>query len=230
MPLALVLLVALGQAAARYPGDYLGASGTPAATSFIKAACLGNSITAGGSGHSYPDELWALLEPDASTRGTRYKVDNMGIPGDTAANMVSRWRSSIQGKGYHVLVLLAGTNDLTGGASAATIWGNLSTIANEARADGLRVVLLTILPRHGTASTDTARGDWSSDLQTRLESVNASIRQWWAGTGAPAVDSYAVMGDPAKPTYLLDAYNADGLHPNPAGYVALAAAVRPALP
>lgn len=194
-----------------------------------RIACLGDSITAGGSGYAWPSILAATLQTE---RPSRFQVDNFGIPGDTAANMVSRWRSSIRGKGYHVVVVLAGTNDLTNGTSAATLWGYLSTIADEARADSMRVVLLTLLPRHGTflGSTLVPRMDWSSDLQMRLESVNASIRAWWVSTGTVAVDTYAVMGDARDLTYMAEGYNGDGLHPNPTGYAVIAAAVRPALP
>lgn len=238
MPLIILLLAlvstdSLAQALTSWPEwsetTVAGTSGGPVGRTRI--ACLGDSITAGGyAGKSWPGLLQDKLGTDY------YLVHNKGVSGDTAGLMVNRWRTDIKPYSYNVLVILAGTNDLTGGSNSTMLaaytpgsgaTGYITTISDEALAMGMRVVIITILPRKG--HLEVIRPDWSVDLQNRLEATNTLLWSYCQDRGIQCVDGYLLFGDPSGlgPQWMLPAYSADGLHPNDVGYDVIAIAVKP---
>lgn len=120
---------------------------------------------------------------------------------DTAASRVD----PLYKPGGEVL-LLAGTNDLGGGADAETVIRAVDRYCSERRTIGWTVWVLTILPR---ATQFTAQNE--ADRQT----VNQHIL---ALSDCRPID---VASDPALAS-LGPNYLADGIHPNDAGYYALA--------
>ena len=61
----------------------------------------------------------------------------------------------------------------------------------------------------------------------KAEAARQTINAWIRAPGNfdAVIDWDAVLRDPARPTYLLAAYDNDGLHPNMAGYKAMADSV-----
>src|SRR5881394_3441912 len=72
-----------------------------------------------------------------------------GISGQTTPQMLVRFRPDVIALRPEVVLILAGTNDLagnTGPSSLEAIEDNLTSMAELARASGIRVVLASILP------------------------------------------------------------------------------------
>ena len=143
------------------------------------------------------------------------------MDGNTTAMMLTRWTNTYRITNPTYLCLLGGINDVIGDIPAATIEGNLQTMYDQANADGVRVVPMTIGPFKNNAS-------WTAGRQTNLDTVNTWIRSYAASKGWRVVDTYTGMGDGAGA--LAASYDSgDGLHPNATGYAALANLVKPAL-
>jgi len=116
------------------------------------------------------------------------------------------------------MIILEGINDINSDTSAAQIIQGLEQIAAEAHAYGIRVVVGTITPEGGGA-------DYTAAREAVREDVNSFIRAN-GGVFDAFVDFDAAVRDPSNPTALLPAYDSgDHLHPNDAGYQAMANAI-----
>jgi lysophospholipase L1-like esterase len=171
----------------------------------------GDSLTEGiGStgGNTYPAQL-AVIEGKA--------VANRGHSGDTMATMINEASADVDALvtlGSTVLVW-GGTNDLAGGASAATVYARIQNYCAGRRYFGLRCAVLTMLPR----SDAGLPGSFEVDRQT----INTNIRNNWATFADSLVDVAADgrigdAGDELDSTY----YNADKVHLKNAGYAIVA--------
>ena len=173
-----------------------------------RAVAIGDSITEGS--------LVSVPFPAKVQSTENVGVVNAGVSGNTTTQMLSRWRSTYQGQGYRYLILLGGTNDIGGGINSATTISNLSTISDEALADGMDVYLLKVTPC-GACSTP-------------VSAINTGLASY--ASGKPRVhllESYTALNDSGNPGYLLGAYSLDGLHPNQAGTDILAGLIASAL-
>jgi acyl-CoA thioesterase-1 len=191
------------------------AAAPPAAAQTVYIA-FGDSITAGSfddparAQKGYPPRLEDLLV----ARGVDAVVVNHGMPGESTAEALSRIDGVLAGGG-DVLLLMEGTNDVGARVSNETILTNLSILANRAENQGLEVVHGTIIPRHPTASYDPR---------------NIVTRDIAGGTRELAWEEGRNLADPFEAFRHLipDAFDTlyvggeDKLHPNAAGYDALA--------
>jgi lysophospholipase L1-like esterase len=202
-------------------------------------AMFGDSITDGAFStpdkqQRYPDALFTRLQANASSR--RFAVINQGITGNRLLHDVagpsaaSRFRREVvlAGGVSHALVLI-GINDIgvpgwlnrpDEEVTAEQIIGGLKAIAAQAKTSGIRVYIGTLLPFEGM----TSPGFFSASGEDKRQAVNAWIRS--NSDFDATVDFDLAMRDPAHPSRLLAAYDSgDHLHPNDAGYAAMANAV-----
>src|SRR5271165_871884 len=197
---------------------------------------LGDSITDGvgsttGANARWPNDLARRLDALGSPM---LSVADEGIGGNRVligarccgASAEARFgRDALDQPGVRDVIVLEGINDigfsaaaLDGGVSAAQIIAGYQQLIAQAHARGLRIFGATLLPFQG-AGYYTAAGE-----ATR-EAVNTWIRTSRAFDGV--IDFDAVMRDPAHPLMLNPAYNSgDHLHPNDAGYQAMADAIK----
>jgi lysophospholipase L1-like esterase len=166
----------------------------------------------------WTDVLTGLL-PGRPVANAAIDGNRLLVPGGYGPTILARLdRDVLRRPGVGTLVVLAGTNDITGGASAEQITDALAEVARRAHRRRLRVVLLTLLPAHKR----------TPDREQVRQEVNAWIRTTKAAD--LVVDAEAVVRDPALPTRLLPSYDwGDGLHLSVAGHRALGAAVAQAL-
>ena len=150
---------------------------------------------------------------------------NRGIGGQTTSQMLVRFRADVLDLSPDVLVILAGTNDVSannGPVSDEDLQRNLMTMAELAKDHGVRVVLASILP-----VADDKRGpDGQPLLRTegrppaRLRALNAWMSDYARRRGHVYLDYASAVADAAGA--LKADLNGDGLHPNTAGYAVMA--------
>lgn len=166
-------------------GDRMEFTGQP------PVAFVGDSILAGAgdrsradipiSGRGYSDGLLASQCPSFNASlggdGIQYKV------GVYAYNFASRWEYV---EACEVLYLALGTNDLVAGASLASTKANLQQFASQAKARGMRKVIVgTVLPR--TTSTDgwvTLAGQTAVTTQD-FTAQRALLNEWLLTVPSP---------------------------------------------
>ncbi|WP_342240627.1 SGNH/GDSL hydrolase family protein [Inquilinus sp. OTU3971] len=203
---------------------------------------LGDSITDGyGSGvdgnRRWPD---ILAERLAKAGGPAVGVVNSGISGNRilhdlpeqlfGPSALSRFdRDVLSVPGVRWVVIMEGINDIghSGSAglteqavSADEIIGGLRQLVARARGAGLKAYCATLTPYEGTVFANY----YSAEGETKRQAVNQWIR---TGQGCDAViDFDAVVRDPAQPSKLKAEFDeGDHLHPNAAGYEAMANSV-----
>lgn len=197
---------------------------------------LGDSITDGRGSTTNGNDRWTDLL--ARRLAGKVAVINQGIGGNRVLldglgpNALARLdRDVLALPGVRHLMLLEGINDIgtlarekpaTAEAHRALVTqltGAYAQIVARARARGISVHGATLLPFRGN---DYYHPDAATEADR--QAVNAWIRT--PGHFDSVIDFDRVMRDPARPDYLNPAFDTgDGLHPNPAGFKAMADAV-----
>ena len=171
-----------------------------------RVVCLGDSLSALGGYHRY-----LATHLDAAV----WQVVSGGVGGYTSANILAEWPYYAPLDTAYVCVL-GGINGILWGESAATCEANLQATYTALHNAGMKVVAVTLTP--WKASTY-----WEAAEQVVTDAVNT----WILNTATNVdyrVDAYTALEDVADT--LKAAYDSgDGLHPNDAGYAALATAV-----
>jgi lysophospholipase L1-like esterase len=163
---------------------------------------MGDSITQG----------WYDMVPAFFTPG---RVDR-GISGQTTPQMLLRFRQDVIDLKPAVVQIMAGTNDIagnTGPMTASQSQANIMSMAELARAHGIRVILASIPPAD--------HFPWRPGLVTapRIAEMNSWLRAYAAKTGAVYADYWTALHDGDA---LRANLTSDGVHPNAAGYAAMA--------
>jgi lysophospholipase L1-like esterase len=150
---------------------------------------------------------------------------NRGISGQTTPQMLLRFRPDVIALQPKVVVVLAGTNDIAGNTGPMTleeIEGNLASMAELAKAHGIRVVLSSVTPVSDVIPN--AKGGLFSQTVRRppekIIALNQWIKKYAAEHGYIYLDYYAATLDDKGAFKTELTY--DGLHPNAQGYAAMA--------
>jgi lysophospholipase L1-like esterase len=141
---------------------------------------------------------------------------NRGISGQTAPQMVLRFRQDVIDLKPKVVVILAGTNDIAGNTGPETIEeieGYIASMSELAHANHIRVVLCSILPAYDYP--------WRTGLEPapKILAINAWMKDYAAQHGDVYVDYHTAMKD--NRDGLPAALSHDGVHPLPAGYAVM---------
>jgi len=158
---------------------------------------MGNSITEGWK------KYWFTGKPYV----------NRGIGGQTTPQMLVRFHQDVIALHPAVVVILAGTNDIAGNTGPSTlemIEDNLAGMSEMARANGIQVVLCSVLPVFDYP--------WRPGLEPapKIVALNAWIKSYAARVGAVYLDYHSAMADERQG--LRADLTTDGVHPNEAGY------------
>lgn len=198
---------------------------------------FGDSITDGFSStpnqnKRYPDFLSrsllsgangaAFSVVNAAIAGNRWSFDGIGPNGNGRFS-----RDALDRSGATHVVILLGINDfglpsLLGNSAeqvpASLITQSIVSAAAAAKAKGVKVYVGTLTPFFGV----TYPGYYTAEGEAKRQAVNAFIRSTNLIDGV--IDFEAVIKDPANPIAMLAKYDSgDHLHPNDAGYEAMAA-------
>jgi lysophospholipase L1-like esterase len=128
-----------------------------------------------------------------------------------------RFRQDVISLRPAVVVILAGTNDIAGNTGPSTlrmIEDNLESMVELARANGIRVVLCSVLPAYDYP--------WRPGLAPaqKIVELNDWIRQYSAEHEVVFVDYHTPMANARQG--LRSELSEDGVHPNEAGYRVMA--------
>lgn len=179
---------------------------------------VGDSLTdpvlAPGTYPRWTDVLDARLPADVPVANAAVAGNRLLVPGGNGPALVDRFaRDVLSRDGVGTVVLLAGTNDITAGATAAQVTGALDRLGRQL--SGRRVLLATVPP--------------ASERGPELEAVRQAVNAWVRASSYEVLDADAVLRDPDRPARLRPAYDLDALHLTPAGHRALGEAVAAAL-
>ena len=140
-----------------------------------------------------------------------------GISGQTAPQMLVRFRSDVIALKPVVVHIMAGTNDVAGNTGVETpeeVEGYIAGMAEIAQANGIKVVLASIPP--------ALDFPWRPGLAPgpKIQALNAWLKSYAARKRLVYVDYWPAIATPEggmKP-----GYSSDGVHPNAAAYAAMA--------
>ena len=182
---------------------------TAAAKSEDRVVFMGDSIT-----DSWDDPKYGGFFP-----GKPY-IDR-GISGQTTPQMLIRFRPDAIALQPRVVVILAGTNDIagnTGPMTLAAIEDNLTSMFDLAHANGIRVVLASLLPISDYEKNKDGQPIIRSKQRPpeQITSLNAWMKKYAAAHGGIYLDYYSAMAD--EKGFLKEELSEDGLHPNQKGY------------
>jgi lysophospholipase L1-like esterase len=138
---------------------------------------------------------------------------NRGISGQTTPQMLVRFRQDVISLHPDVVVILAGTNDIAGNTGLSTlemIEDNFRSMTELAKANGIRVVLASVLP--------AADYPWKRGLEPapKIVALNRWLASYCVEQKMVYLDYYSGMATPdggMKPEL-----SKDGVHPNANGY------------
>lgn len=172
---------------------------------------MGNSITEG----------WGRVNPEFFARKPYI---NRGISGQTTPQMLIRFRPDVINLKPKLMVILAGTNDIAGNTGPSTlemIEDNLASMADLAKANGIKVVLCSVLPAYDYP--------WKPGLEPykKILELNKWIKNFAEKNGNIYLDYYSAMVD-ERPGLKAE-YSSDGVHPNKLGYSIMAPLVEKAI-
>lgn len=195
----------------------------------------GDSITDGATSTPDTNRSWPsfLAQRLAASRGANIAVLNQGISGNqilrdgAGVNALARFdRDVLAQPGVKWMTIMEGINDIglglragpaPGAVTADDLIAGLKQMIDRAHEHGIKVIGCTLTPFEGAA--------YYSDAG---EQVREQVNQWIRTGGAfdAVVDFDAVTRDPANPKQIRADFNIrDHLHPNDAGYKAMADAI-----
>ena len=136
-----------------------------------------------------------------------------GISGQTTPQMLVRFRQDVIALRPKVVVILAGINDIAGNTGPSTqsmIADNLMSMTEIAKANGIRVVLSSVLPAYDFP--------WRRGIgpAPKVVALNTWMKCYAAQTGVVYLDYYTRMVDARGG--LSPEMASDGVHPTEAGY------------
>lgn len=178
-----------------------------------RVVLLGNSITEG----------WPSARPDFFTANN---LVGRGISGHTSYQYLVRFREDVINLRPLAVVINVATNDIAENTcpyDEERTFGNLLSMVELAEANGIKVILSSVLPASGF-KWRPALGNPSG----KIEALNKRIREYARRNNIPYVDYHAALADPATGG-MREGTSRDGVHPTPAGYEVMESILLPVI-
>jgi len=173
---------------------------SPPAKNEDRVVYMGDSIT----------DFWIGND---STFFTSNSYIDRGISGQTTGQMLVRFRQDVIELKPKAVVILAGINDIAennGPEKIEDIFGNIVSMAQLARANGIKVVISSVLPAFALA--------WRPAINPvpEVSELNSLLKNYAAVNDIVYLDYFTAMADSRAGLPL--EWSKDGVHPNMAGY------------
>ena len=204
---------------------------------------FGDSITDGNSStpdtnRRWPDVLARRLNDaggppvavlNEGISGARILTDRMGV------NALARFdRDVLRHRHADVVILMMGINDIgwpdsilepnAPAPSPEDIIAGYKQLIARAHLHNMRVIGVTLTPFEDTFKGSPLSGYFNATKEQKRQAVNKWIRESGAFDGV--IDFDVVVRDPNRPSFIQAAYDSgDHLHPNDAGYKAMAESI-----
>jgi len=123
----------------------------------VEVVFMGNSIT----------DSWIRVDPDFFEQNGFL---DRGISGQTTVQMLARFRSDVIDLKPQVVVILAGINDIArnnGPIELENVFGNIVSMCDLARYNGIKVVLCSLLPCDRFSRSDDSIRCWNAMPRSR---------------------------------------------------------------
>ncbi|MFN0112504.1 MAG: SGNH/GDSL hydrolase family protein [Blastocatellia bacterium] len=144
---------------------------------------------------------------------------NRGISGQTTPQMLIRFRPDVIALNPKAVVILAGTNDIAGNTGPMTIemiTANYASMAELAKANGIKVVFSSVLPIHDYGKNKVSERRSPENILK----LNDWLKAYCKANGHTYLDYFAKTVD--EKGMLKAELAGDGLHPNADGYKIMA--------
>lgn len=148
-----------------------------------------------------------------------------GISGQVSAQMLSRFHADVLALRPQAVVILAGTNDIAqnnGYVSIEQVVENVASMAEAAKAAGIRPILCSVLP--------AGRFSWRpevKDVPQKIRDLNTQLKRYADANGLTWVEYYEPLA--ADDGSMRAEYTSDGVHLNAAGYAVMERVIAPVL-
>lgn len=177
----------------------------------VRAVFLGDSIT----------EWWLTTAPALFAGGG---LIDRGIAGQTSPQILLRFYQDVVRLHPRVVHIMCGTNDVagnTGPTSPDEYAANILAMVDLARANGISVVLGSVLPSGGF--------NWRAGMKpaAQIAALNVWLKDLARTRGLVYADYYSAMATPEGA--MKPGLSSDGVHPNAAGYAIMEPIARAAL-
>lgn len=176
-----------------------------------KVVFIGNSIT----------DNWASMRP-------QFFADNnfvgRGISGQTSYQFLVRFREDVVNLSPEAVVINTGTNDVaenTGPYDEDRTFGNILSMVEMAKANGIKVILSTVLPAKEFVWNPSIK-----DAPEKINSLNRRLKEFAKKNKLAFIDYHTPLLAPDNVS-LNPAYCNDGVHPTEAGYEIMEQTVLP---
>lgn len=170
-----------------------------------KVILMGNSIT-----DFWPDRGSHLFE-------THPEIMGRGIAGQTSFQFLLRFREDVINLHPEIVVINYGTNDIAmnaGPYNEDITFGNVLSMVDIARANGIKVVLASCLPAEGFSWRPEV-----TDAMNKIRSLNERVKAYAEENDIPYADYFSALinedGTAMKSEY---ANEQPAVHPNTLGY------------
>lgn len=169
---------------------------------------LGNSIT----------DFWPQRGPHLFE--SHPEIIGRGIAGQTSFQFLLRFRQDVVDLNPEIVVINYGTNDIaenSGPYNEDVTFGNVKSMVDIARANGIKVILASCLPAEGFSWRPEIK-----DAMPKIKSLNARVKEYADSEGIPFVDYFSsLVNSEGTAMSALYADEVPAVHPNRKGYTVM---------
>ena len=146
---------------------------------------------------------------------------NRGIGWQNTAQMLLRFRQDVISLHPQVVVILGGTNDISGAygpVSLTDIESNYQSMAQLARSNGIEVIFASVLPVHNY--TPASLDMYATHPPEKILALNRWLQESCKANGYIYLDYHRALVD--EKGLMTKDFSEDGCHPNAAAYRVMA--------
>ena len=173
-----------------------------------RVVLMGNSIT----------DFWPARAPHLFQ--THPEIIGRGIAGQTTWQFLLRFRADVIDLNPETVVLNYGTNDIAlnaGEYDEDATFGNVRSMVDLARANGIKVILASCLPAQGFSWRPEVK-----DAMDKIRRLNTRVKAYAEAEDIPYADYFSALVNDCG-TSMDSAYSDESpaVHPNAAGYTVM---------